>query len=216
MSHPRPVSLIAERAVRYLRKKGSPVGSRTLARELLSTRTANADVARGLLRSAFDGDPRLVCEGGQWSVSELASRDTAAVRIAVVEPDRVLVFVHGGRTNHPKPYVLKTVAALRFHDEDVVAACGGDAIDGRYGNRLRRAMLEILDGAIPVTHASKTGLGALERWIGEPLASQISLRRLGRERVVVDNSVPVPQAKSPIRIDARLSASDQVSPTIGT
>jgi hypothetical protein len=75
------------------------------------------------------------------------------------------------------------VSALRLKDDEVLGACGGDPMDGPYGDRLRGAMLELLDGAIPVTHAPRPVLRVLEHWLGEPLSCPISLRRLGRERV---------------------------------
>ena len=113
MSHPKPVSLIAERAVRYLRRTSDPVESRALARELLSTRTADVDAARRLLESAFDGDPRLVCEDGLWRVSDLASPEPIAARVELTDPDRVMVFVRGGQTDPATPYATTRPATTR-------------------------------------------------------------------------------------------------------
>ncbi len=182
MSHPKPVSLIAERAVRYLRKRGSTADSRTLALELLTTQTANESAARRLLETAFGGDPRLLYRDDAWTTSDAAaeSRETAEPE---ADPERVLVFIRGQRPEPAKPYELKTIAALRLRDDEVIGACGGDPVAGAYGNRLRNAMLELLDCAIPVTHATGAAVRALEQWLGEPLSAPISLRRLGRDRV---------------------------------
>lgn len=183
MSHPKPVSLLAERAVRYLRNAAKPVDSRTLAQELLSTRTADESAARRLLETGFVGDPRLAYENGCWATTGQSARDDSAGAGDTVEPDRVLVFVRGFRPDPAQSYQLKTVSALRLKDDEVIGACGGDPTDGPYGKRLRGAMLELLDGAIPVTHAPRVAVRALEQWLGEPLLAPISLRRLGRDRV---------------------------------
>lgn len=183
MSHPRPLSLLAERAVRYLKDSRDAVDSRSLADELLSVRSADEATARRLLESTFAGDPRLAYENGRWTTTEQTPRKAEPVAPTVLEPDRALVFVQGQRTDPTQPYTLATVAALRLHTDDVIGACGGDAVGGPYGNRLRGAMREILDGAVPVSHASKAALKALEVWLGAPLPCPISLRRLGHERV---------------------------------
>ena len=183
MSHPKPASLLAERAVRYLRNTSKPADSRTLAHELLSTRTADESAAQRLLETGFAGDHRLVYEQGCWTATGRLTRDEPAGAPDALQPDRVLVFVRGCRPDPAQLYQLTTVSALRLKDDEVLGACGGDTVDGPYGNRLRRAMLELLDGAIPVTHAPRAALRALEQWLGEPLSFPISLRRLGRERV---------------------------------
>ena len=183
MSHPKPVSLLAERAVRYLRQQGKPTDSRTLARELLTTRTADETAARQLLETGFGGDPRLSYQDGCWNAARQTDGDGPAVAKEEFEPERVLVFIRGSRPDPTQPYVLKSVSALRLKEEEVIGACGGDPMDGPYGNRLRGAMLELLDGAIPVTHASRAAVRSLEQWLEEPLSAPISLRRLGRDRV---------------------------------
>ncbi len=182
MSHPKPVSLIAERAVRYLRKAGKPTDSRTLARELLTTRTADESAARRLLETAFGADPRLLYRDHAWTTTDPPPGPRDAP-LPEPEPERVLVFIRGYRPDPTKPFELKTIAALRLKEEEVLGACGGDPVAGAFGNRLRTAMLELLDGAIPVTHATRPAVSALEQWLGEPLSAPISLRRLGRDRV---------------------------------
>jgi len=183
MSHPRPISLLAERAVRFLRKAEGEVDSRKLAQALLSVRTADEEAAFKLLESAFSGDARLVYENACWTTTERPERDEAPVNDEQLEPDRALVFIQGQREDPTLPFQLLTVAALRLNGDDVIGACGGDAVEGPYGNRLRGTMLELLDGAVPVAHASKAALKALEQWLGEPLSCPVWLRRLGRERV---------------------------------
>jgi hypothetical protein len=180
LSAPKPISLVAERAVRYLRETDGPARSGDLARKLLATTVPDEATARRVLEAAFSGDPRLVCGKDGW---RLSGADRPATTAGDADPDRVLLFVHGGRSDADGRFRLKTISALRLSGDDVVGACGGDAVDGAYGNRLRRAILEMLDGAIPVTHASRTALRALEDWLDEPLATPVSLRRLGRERV---------------------------------
>ena len=183
MSHAKPVSLLAERALRYLRNADKPADSRTLALELLTTRTANEAAARTLLETGFAGDPRLTYENGYWTPTGRTTVDERAEPSAAVEPERVLVYIRGCQPDPTQPFRLKTISALRLKDEEVIGACGGDPVDGPYGKRLRRAMLELLDGAIPVTHAPPAAVRALEQWLEEPLAAPVSLRRLGRDRV---------------------------------
>ncbi len=183
MSHPKPVSLLAERAVRYLRGADKPADSRTLAQNLLSTRTADEVRARRLLETGFGGDPRLVYENGCWTTTDEPLHDEPVVATETIEPERVLVFIRGFRPDPAQPFQIKTVSALRLRGDEVLGACGGDPVDGPYGNRLRGALLELLDGAIPVTHAPPAAVRALEQWLEEPLSAPISLRRLGRDRV---------------------------------
>jgi len=183
MSHPKPVSLLAERALRYPHKSGRPADSRTLAHDLLSIRTADESAARRLLEAGFAGGPRRIHEDGCWTTAHAPTADDAASPAPAIEPERVLVFIRGSRADPAQPFQIETISALRLRDEEVIGACGGDPADGPYGNRLRKAMLELLDGAIPVTHAAPAAVRALEQWLGEPLSAPISLRRLGRDRV---------------------------------
>jgi hypothetical protein len=175
MSHPKPISLLAERAVRYLRKTGRTADSLTLARELLSIKTRDEPNARRLLETGFGGDP--------WTTTEVPAQEPSPTVADSPEPERVLVYIKGFRADPTQPFQIKTVSALRLAGEEVIGACGGDPIEGPYGNRLRTAMLELLDGAIPVTHATPAAQRALEHWLDEPLSAPISLRRLGRDRV---------------------------------
>ena len=173
---PRPVSLAAERAVRLLREADSPVDSVRLAREILATSAPDETTARRVLEAAFSGDSRLIYEGGGWQVGP-------GERPAIPDPDRALVFVEGGRPAPGEPYLLTSVAALRLSSDEVIAACGGEPMQGPGSNRLRRAVLEILDGAVPVLHDPPGSVGALEEWLGEPLAAPVLLRRIARQRL---------------------------------
>jgi len=183
-SSPRPISLVAERAARYLRRIERSVDSRGLVRELLATRTTDEATARTLLVTAFAGDPRLVYAHGRWSLrsDSSATREVAASAAPRDEPDRTLIFLEGERLPHGG-FDLRSVSALRLLGDDVQAACGGDTVAGRYGNRLRRATLDALDGAIPVIHDPPGSLKALESWLGESISGPISLRRIAQRRV---------------------------------
>ena len=181
---PRPISLAAERAVRLLKQGGEPMDSLRLAREVLSTSTPDEDTARRVLEAAFSGDPRLVYRNGNWELSgEPAEAEPESPRPVPLEPDRALLFVEGARPGPGEPFRVTTVAALRLRGDEVIAACGGDTAEGAGGNRLRRAIREILDGAVPILHDPPGALPALEGWLDEPLAMPISLRRLAQRRM---------------------------------
>jgi hypothetical protein len=160
------------------------VDSRGMVRELLATQAPDEATATRILESAFGNDGRLVYADGKWSLCHADGAIASATpHVAHPESDRVLLFVQGGRRARGEPFRLCNVSALRLSGDEVVAACGGDAAEGPYGSRLRRATLEMLDGAIPVIHDPPGALKALEEWLGEPVAVPISLRRLAQERV---------------------------------
>ena len=184
-SSPRPTSLVAERAVRLLRDRGEAVGSVRLADEILATRAPDEPTARRLLETAFAGDRRLSYEDGAWRVAEpaVAAVHSQRRRREKPDPDRVLLFIIGEPQARSKPFRLRSVSALRLQGDDVVSACGGDATGGAYGRRLRRSMLDTLEGALPVVHDPPGGLQALERWLGQPLTSPLSVRKLARDRL---------------------------------
>ena len=195
-----PISLAAERALRYLRECGRPASSLEIARSVLALGAADDEPSvTSLLEAAFAGDPRLAYAAGAWRIADSAQarvpRSTtprpaaeeppqdADSPIGTDDPDRVLLFVEGVPRTPSAPFLLQTVSALRLQGDEVVAACGGDATQGAASNRLRRAVLKTLEGAVPVIHDPPGAIAALERWLGEPLPNAISLRRLGQERL---------------------------------
>jgi hypothetical protein len=179
----RPISLAAERAVRLLKGCGEPVDSLRLVGEILSTSSPDEATARRVLEAAFSGDPRLVYRDGKWSLSGEPGPGAPEERPPELpEPDRALLFVEGGQPAPGEPFLLTTVAALRLRDDEVIAACGGDVTEGAGGNRLRRTVRELLDGAVPIVHDPPGSLRALEKWLDEPLAMPVSLRRLAQRR----------------------------------
>lgn len=179
---PRPASLVAERAVRFLRKSSGPVRSVVLAREVLATDTANEAIARRVLETAFAGDTRLEFGTGGWRVVEPAGDDRERAPAGVPEEERVLVLLEGGRAARGRAYALESVSILRLRGDEVVAACGGDVSAGASSEHLRRAIKETLEGAAVVVHDPPGALSAFERWLGEPLSAPISLRRLAQIR----------------------------------
>jgi hypothetical protein len=177
-ARPRPASLVAERAVRYLRDRAEPASSVRLAAEVLATKVADEPTARKLLDAAFAGDPRLVHDRGGWA---LARTESAADE--PVEVDRMLIFLDGGRPRRGAPFVLRSVSVLRLRGEDVVTACGGDTPEGPAGSHLRGAILDAMGGATIIVHDPPGALAAFRRWIGRPLEQPISLRRLAQQRL---------------------------------
>jgi len=178
---------VAERAVRLLKQADQPVESVRLAEELLSTSAPDEATATQVLETAFSGDPRLIYRDGGWRLSEVppqpAGDDAPPAVRETPEPDRALLFIEGHEQGPGEPFRLTTIAALRLRDDEVIAACGGDVMEGSGGNRLRRAIREILDGAVPVVHDPPGSVPALERWLDEALPMPISLRRLAQRRL---------------------------------
>jgi len=179
---PRPASLVAERAVRLLRSEGKPVRSVRLAREVLATNTANEVTARKVLEAAFAGDPRLVHGRAGWSTTD-GPAEAGAVPGGVPDEDRALVLIQGRRPGRGQPYEITNVSVLRLQGDEVVAACGGDAATGPSSEDLRRAIFETIEGTAIIVHDPPGSLSALDRWLGEPLPTPISLRRLAQARL---------------------------------
>lgn len=179
-----PVSLVAERAVRYLRERDAPVDSVRLAFDLLATRAPDEESATGVLRAAFRGDDRLRYSSDGWTCEEATAPGPApAASDLATEPPRVLLLLDGGTPRGRRDFVLRHVVAVRVRDDVVEAACGGEPGRGPAADELRSAMLEILDGAVPVVHDPPGSLPALESWLGAPLGSPVLLRRLAHERL---------------------------------
>lgn len=178
------VSLVAERAVRYLTNRRAPVASVEMARAVLATRVSDESVARSLLESAFAGDPRLVYEDGTWrAVAGAVRAKQPRTPAPSAESDRVLLVIEGERPARGRRFSIRSVCVVRVEEGAVVAACGGDLAPGRSGRRLRRAVLELVEGAVPVIHDAPGAIASLEAWLGETLPPPISLRRLGQLRL---------------------------------
>lgn len=179
-SRPKPTSLIAERAVRFLREHPGPARSTVLTRELLETRSPDEQAATRILRAAFVGDPRLIYGRGGWRLAQTPRGEMVEPEL---EPDRVLILLAGARVARGEPWRLATVSIVRLRGDEVVAACGGDVSGGPPSRHLRRAVSETLAGCVPVLHDPPGARAAFERWLEEPLRSPVSLRRLGEERL---------------------------------
>jgi hypothetical protein len=146
--------------------------------------SADEDAARRVIEAAIGDDPRLELGPRGWCLSE-HGQEAARKRPAppLPDPDRALLFVLGEPEGRGLPFRLKGVSAVRLQGESVLAACGGDTPQGTSGERLRRAVLDTLDGALPIIHDQPGAIRALEEWLKEPLDLPISLRKLAQQRL---------------------------------
>ena len=186
----RPISLVAERAVRYLRQHGGSANSIDLAQGVMATRAPDEETARRVLEAAFGGDPRLAYRAGTWIEAEVAPALAPEERPAEPEtkteerePDRTWLYVEGERPAPGEPFVLRSISALRLRGDIVVGACGGSATPGPEAGRTRRGILKAVDGAIPIMHDPPGAIAAIEQWLGEPLPAMLSLRSLAHDRL---------------------------------
>jgi hypothetical protein len=177
----RPASLVAERAVRLLRRQGGALPSTAVVREVLATRIADESAARVVLESAFSGDPRLAYADGAWRLPPGLEED--ATGAAGADSDHVLLVLLGERPARRAGWRLNAVAGVRIHGGSVVSACGGAVGPGASGERLASTLREMLRDATPVVHDPPGSVAALERWLGQPLDSPLSLRRLATRRL---------------------------------
>jgi hypothetical protein len=177
----RPPSLVAERAVRYLRETEGPVTSVRLAREILALRVADELQAAGVLGSAFAGDPRLAYDQGVWRRVETSPDASQAA--APAGEELAFVLVEGARPAPRGPLRLTAVSAARRSADAIVAACGGDLVPFAPGHELRADLRRILAGARVALHAPPGGLAALEDWLEEPLDDPLPLALLARRRL---------------------------------
>jgi hypothetical protein len=182
----RPASLLAEKAVRYLRDRQGPVASRRLVQDLLSTSSGSETDATLLLEKVFDNDPRLLYEDSGW-VHTGEKTDQAAVT-ASGDPPRVLGLLHGERNNETGRWELHQVLMVRLVNNETVSACGGDLVQGVEAEHLRRSILETLDEAVLIVHDPPAALKQLEAWLGAPVGSPVSLRVLARDRLGMPSS----------------------------
>jgi hypothetical protein len=174
--------------VRYIREHGGAASSIDLAQGVMATRAPDEETARRVLEAAFGGDSRLAYHGGSWTESEVAPAPvnrptTSNAAIDEPEPDRTWLYVEGERPASGEPYALRSVSALRLRGDIVVGACGGSATPGPEADRTRRGILQAVDGAIPVMHDPPGAIAAIERWLGEPLPTTLSLRSLAHDRL---------------------------------
>jgi len=180
MGSRRPSSLVAERAVRYLREHGRSVDSVRLAARVLATRAPDEATARKVLAAAFTGDPRLIYDRRRW---RLAPPEPVGSAATAPPRDRVVLLLDGTRPGPGLPFRLGGISVLRLRGEHVVGACGGDPTSGPSGRHLRRAVRETLEDADLVAHDPPGALAAFERWLGQALPPVVSLRRLARQRL---------------------------------
>jgi hypothetical protein len=200
----RPTSVVAERAVRYLRQPSAPATSITLARELLAMRIADERQATAVLGAAFAADPRLVYEAGAW---RLAAGPLEDERDAPPEevPDIAFVLVEGGRVAPRAPVRLTAIAAVRRRGEEVVAACGGELALWPPGTSLKHELKALLAGSRVALHAPRGGLAAIEAWLGEPLDRPLSISLLGRRRAGAALDAPVDALASALGLAVRVA-----------
>lgn len=180
---PRPSSLVAERAVRYLFATGRPASSVRLAREVLSLSVADEQQATQVLGVAFANDPRLAYDSGAWRQVDPPPGRQEDGDPATFEPDIAFVLVLGARPASRGAFNLTGVAAARRRRGEIVAACGGELTDPSEQVELRAELRALVDGAHLVIHAPPAGLAALERWIEEPLIDPLPLPLLARRRL---------------------------------
>lgn len=181
----RPASLVAERAVRYLREAPEPAPSVRLARDVLALSVADEEQATRVLDAAFADDPRLAYGAGGWRVTSFPAEPAEREEPAAAhedEPDVAFVLVEGTRPAPRAPLQLTAIAAVRCRGEEVVDACGGALSQWPPGAALRVEMRRILGGARIVLHALPGGLAALEAWLEEPLDAPLPLALLARRR----------------------------------
>jgi hypothetical protein len=176
-----PVSIVAERAVRYLRDADHPVASVSLARELLATRAPDEIAATRVLEEAFRGDDRLRYTSDGWIQTGAATTDS--LRVPPPDPPRVLLLLEGGHPRGKREFVLRHVVAVRLDGDEVQGACGGEPRAGALADELRSTILELLDGAVPVVHDPPGALAALETWLGAPVGTPVLLRHLAHRRL---------------------------------
>lgn len=197
-------SLTAERAVRYLRDHPEGSSGVTLASAVLTTRVRDEATASRILESAFGSDPRLAYDGTFWRLVEPGP--PSEVPVPLPDPDLAFVAIEGERPEPRRPFELRSLAIVRAASGRVIAACAGDPRDPRGAVELRADALEALDGAIGVVHDAPGAIDAFERWLGEPLGSWISLRRLGRVRAGLPDRHALEDLAARLRVGYRESS----------
>jgi len=184
---PRPRSLVAERAVRYLATRSEPVNSRDLTWELLATRSGAEPAATRLLQTLFEDDPRLSYESAGWVRQSLESESKTAPS-ALADPERVLTLLNGELSNEDHRWHLRQVLMVRVQGDEVVNACGGDLVHGMEADHLRHSILETMEDAVMVVHDRPGAIRQFEEWLGAPIGAPVSLRALATERIKVPSA----------------------------
>lgn len=198
----RPPSLVAERAVRYLREAGEPVTSVRLAREILALRVGDEHHARRVLDAAFGGDPRLAYGDGAWR--RTAPTGPGDAQRLPPEPDIAFVVVEGTRVAPRAPLRLTAVTAARRRGETILAACGGDLAAYAPAHELKAEIRALLDGAHVAVHAPPGGLAALEAWLEEPIEDPLPVALLGRRRLGLPAAHGVPELAARLGLAVRV------------
>lgn len=177
----RPASLLAEKAVRYLKDRQRPVASRRIVQDLLSTRSGSETDATALLENLFAGDPRLSYVDEGWV--QTGENSGQVLTAPGDEPARVLALLLGDRNNETGRWELRQVLMVRVRGDLTVSACGGDLVGGAEADHLRQSILETLDQAVLVVHDPPGSLSQFETWLGAPVGTPVSLRALARDRL---------------------------------
>jgi hypothetical protein len=193
-----PISLAAERAVRLLRHSETPLTSSDLAFRVLSIKIADEAKAKLILDTAFSGDPRLVCEALQWTLTgEPGDQD----RELSPERDKVWLLLEGERKTAGRTFELRRLDVIRIQGNNIVAACGGEPIHGHGGALLRQTVRDTLDGAAPFTHESAGAVTAFEGWLDEPLEGWVDLKQIARDRLGIAARHELPELAAALKID---------------
>jgi hypothetical protein len=179
---PRPRSLVAERAVRFLATRSEPVNSRELTWELLATRSGAEPAATRFLETLFENDPRLRYEIAGW-VRRAGEGENKTAPSILADPERVLTILQDERSNEDHRWHLKQVLMVRVQGDEVVNACGGELVQGMEADHLRHAILEMMEGAVMIVHDRPGAVRRLEEWLGAPIGAPVSLRVLAAERL---------------------------------
>src|SRR5262249_12917819 len=149
----RPPSLVAERAIRYLRAAATPVTSVRLAREVLSLTVRDETRATAVLGEALAGDSRLSYADGSRRAARAAAAPAPGETEEALEAETTFVLVEGSRQAPRAPLRLTAVAAARRRGSEIVGACGGDLAPFSPGHDLKVEVLRLLAGARVVVHA---------------------------------------------------------------
>jgi hypothetical protein len=199
----RPSSLVAERAVRYLRESGGAVSSIRLARELLTLSVGDEAQAKLVLDTAFGDDPRLAYDGAAWRVTATEGGDAETIAPRPT-PDFAFVLVEGARETRYATLKLTAIAGLRRRGDQVIAACGGALALWPPGPALRDELRALVHDARVVLHAPAGGRAAVEAWLEEPLDDPLPLPLLARRLRGVRGGLSVEELAAALGLAVRV------------